>query len=303
MRYREPKICILGGGWSNERLISLKSSNDVYNCLKQNGHDVIFYDMSVDSFENLKKVVRDHSIDLVFNLIHGEGGEDGTVQKYLDKLSVEYCGSDAKSSKISFNKYDTKIIWEQNGFIIPKYEIYESQDYNYCYKEYGDHFFIKDTCSGSSNNIFLISNSNEFSYFLNNYDKKRQFIIEEKISADEYTAAILHNQLLPIIKIKPGNDFYDYDAKYASNLTEFTFPKINNELAASINNTILNAFNIIGCDTWGRVDFFIKADEIILLELNTIPGMTDHSLVPKAAIKDGIDYYQLILNILDLCPE
>ena len=303
MKYKNPKICILGGGWSNERLISLKSSNDVFNCLKSNGHDVIFFDMSVDSFEDLEKIITENSIDLVFNLIHGEGGEDGTVQKYLDMLSVDYCGSDEKSSKISFNKYDTKKIWQQNGFIIPEYELFISQDYDYCNKKFGEHFFIKDTCSGSSNNIYLISNLNDFNDFKNKYDSNRQFIIEEKINSDEYTAAILHGKLLPIIKIKPDNDFYDYDAKYASNLTEFTFPKINNDLFSSINETILNAFNIIGCSGWGRIDFFIKNNNIILLELNTIPGMTDHSLVPKAAKENGIDYYNLILNILDICPR
>jgi len=132
MKYKNPKICILGGGWSNERLISLKSANAVFDCLKSNGHDVIFFDMSVDSFEDLEKIITENSIDLVFNLIHGEGGEDGTVQKYLDMLSVDYCGSDEKSSKISFNKYDTKKIWQQNGFLIPEYELFTSQDYDYC---------------------------------------------------------------------------------------------------------------------------------------------------------------------------
>jgi len=303
MKYKNPKICILGGGWSNERLISLKSSNDVFNCLKSNGHDVIFFDMSFDSFDDLEKIITENSIDLVFNLIHGEGGEDGTVQKYLDMLSVDYCGSDEKSSKISFNKYDTKKIWQKNGFIIPEYELFVSQDYDYCNKKFGENFFIKDTCSGSSNNIYLISNLIDFDDFKNSHDKNRQFIIEEKINSDEYTAAILHDKLLPIIKIKPDNDFYDYNAKYASNLTEFTFPKINNDLFSSINETILNAFNIIGCSRWGRIDFFLKNNNIILLELNTIPGMTDHSLVPKAAKENGIDYYNLILNILDICPR
>jgi D-alanine-D-alanine ligase len=149
----------------------------------------------------------------------------------------------------------------------------------------------------------LISNKDEFDKFKKNHDKNRQFIIEEKIFADEYTAAILHNKLLPIIKIKPSNQFYDYDAKYSSNLTKFTFPDISDDLLAQINKNITNAFSIIGCSTWGRIDFFIRDNDIVLLELNTIPGMTDHSLVPKAAKEAGIDYYHLILNILNICPE
>lgn len=303
MNNKHSKICILGGGWSNERLISLKSSQDVFSCLKSNGHNVIFYDMSTDSFEDLEKMIIENNIDLVFNLIHGEGGEDGTVQEYLDKISIDYCGSNVMSSRISFNKYETKKIWQKNGFVIPEYEIYESQDYEYCHDKFGQYFFIKDTCSGSSNNIYLISNKDEFDKFKKNHDKNRQFIIEEKIFADEYTAAILHNKLLPIIKIKPSNQFYDYDAKYSSNLTKFTFPDISDDLLAQINKNIINAFSIIGCSTWGRIDFFIRDNDIVLLELNTIPGMTDHSLVPKAAKEAGIDYYHLILNILNICPE
>ena len=123
-------------------------------------------------------------------------------------------------------------------------------------------------------------------------------MIEEKIIGDEYTAAIIHDDILPIIKITPGNIFYDYDAKYKSDLTNFSFPEINSETRTLLNNTIRKAYNVIGCSHWGRLDFFIKNKEIILLEINTIPGMTDHSLVPKAAKENGISYYQLILKIL-----
>ena len=105
---KEIKICILGGGWSNEREISLKSSNDVYSCLKKNNHNVVYYDMVCDSASELEAFLMENSVELVFNLIHGEGGEDGTIQSYLDSLGITYCGSDSSSSKISFNKYQTK---------------------------------------------------------------------------------------------------------------------------------------------------------------------------------------------------
>jgi len=294
------KICILGGGWSNEREISLKSSIDVYNCLKNNMHSVVYYDMSCDSVSQLETFLKKNSIELVFNLIHGEGGEDGTVQSYLDSLDVAYCGSNSSSSKISFNKYQTKRVWSNNGISTPQYEIYSSQSYDNCKENYGTSFFIKDTCSGSSNNIYLISNYNEYAEFIKNHDSNREYMIEEKIIGDEYTAAIIHDDILPIIKITPGNIFYDYDAKYKSDLTNFSFPEINSETRTLLNNTIRKAYNVIGCSHWGRLDFFIKNEEVILLEINTIPGMTDHSLVPKAAKKNGISYYKLILKILDI---
>ena len=297
---KQLKICILGGGWSNEREISLKSSNDVYNCLKENNHNVVYYDMSYDSLLELETFLKKNSVELVFNLIHGEGGEDGTIQSYLDSLGITYCGSDYLSSKMSFNKYQTKRLWSENNISTPDYEIYTSQSYDYCKEKYGKSFFIKDTCSGSSNNIYLISNSSEYMEFIKNHDSNREYMIEEKIIGDEYTAAIIHDDILPIIKITPGNIFYDYDAKYKSDLTNFSFPEINSETRTLLNNTIRKAYNVIGCSHWGRLDFFIKNEEVILLEINTIPGMTDHSLVPKAAKKNGISYYKLILKILDI---
>ena len=297
---KQLKICILGGGWSNEREISLKSSNDVYNCLKENNHNVVYYDMSYDSVSELEIFLKTNSVELVFNLIHGEGGEDGTVQSYLDSFGIEYCGSDSSSSRISFNKYQTKCLWSDNNISTPEYEIYTSQSYDNCKQKYGVSFFIKDTCSGSSNNIYLISNSSDYIEFTNQYDSNREYMIEEKITADEYTAAIIHGCILPIIRITPSNIFYDYDAKYKSDLTKFTFPEIEQETRIILNNTIRKAYNTIGCSHWGRLDFFIKNKEIILLEINTIPGMTDHSLVPKAAKKNGISYYQLLTKILDI---
>ncbi|MDC0985592.1 hypothetical protein OAR47_03930, partial [Gammaproteobacteria bacterium] len=242
---KQLKICILGGGWSNEREISLKSSNDVYKCLKENNHNVVYYDMSYDSLFELETFLKKNSIELVFNLIHGEGGEDGTIQSYLDSLGIAYCGSDSSSSKISFNKYQTKRLWSDNNISTPEYEIYTSQSYDICKQKYGASFFIKDTCSGSSNNIYLISNANEYMDFTNKHDFNREYMIEEKIIADEYTAAIIHGNILPIIRIIPSNIFYDYDAKYKSDLTKFTFPEIEQETVTTLNDTIRKAYNVI----------------------------------------------------------
>ncbi len=299
MNIKSTKLCILGGGWSNEREISLKSSGDVYECLKSNGHNVLLYDMKQDTPSELESYLKDNSIELVFNLIHGQGGEDGKVQSYLDTCNMNYCGSNTSSSFISFNKNLTKKVWIDNKLSTPNYEIYNLQNYEYCLKKIGPQFFIKDTCSGSSNNIYLITNEYEYSSFTKQYNSSREYIIEEKIDAEEYTAAIIGNNILPIIKIVPSNTFYDYDAKYKSDKTKFIFPDLNREVVEKVEYIILKAFKSLGCKDWARVDFFIKDKEIILLEINTIPGMTDHSLVPKAAKKIGISYYELIIKILN----
>tara|TARA_B100001057_G_scaffold105905_1_gene103515 strand:- start:851 stop:1759 length:909 start_codon:yes stop_codon:yes gene_type:complete len=299
MSIKSIKLCILGGGWSNEREISLKSATDVYECLKDNEHNVVFYDMEKDLPIELLKFLKQNSIDLVFNLIHGEGGEDGKIQSYLDSFNINYCGSNASASFTSFNKKLTKKKWIENGLITPKYEVYNSQSYEYCTKEFGPEFFIKDTCSGSSNNIYLIRDNNDYSLFNLEYNSQREFIIEEKIHADEYTAAVLSKDVLPIIKIIPSNTFYDYDAKYKSDQTKFIFPDLSKQIIDKIKLNILKAFNILDCKDWARIDFFIRNNEIILLEINTIPGMTDHSLVPKSANQLGISYYELILKILN----
>ena len=196
---KDCNICILGGGWSNEREISLKSSKDVYKTLFENKHNVVLFDIKRDSYHDLKSFLRNHSIDLVFNLVHGEGGEDGKIQSYLDDLDVKYCGSNSHSSYLSFNKFKTKKIWREHNLKTPDFEIYSDQNYQDLTKFYGKTFFIKDTCSGSSNNIFQIKSNEDFDNFLLNKNN-RDFMIEKKISSDEYTAAILNDKVLPIIK-------------------------------------------------------------------------------------------------------
>lgn len=296
---KDCNICILGGGWSNEREISLRSSQDVYKVLLENKHNVVLYDMNNNSYDDLKSFLNNNSIDLVLNLIHGEGGEDGTIQSYLDDMNMKYCGSNSHSSHLSFNKFKTKKIWREHNLMTPNFEIYSDQSYKDLINSYGNTFFIKDTCSGSSNNIYQIKNNHDFDNFIHNKNN-REFMIEKKISSDEYTAAILNNKVLPIIKIIPSNEFYDFDAKYKSDETKFLFPELSQDMISVISDQVMKSFNVLGCKTWARVDFFISDNTVILLEINTIPGMTDHSLVPKAAKVYGLSYYQLVLEILGI---
>ena len=192
-----------------------------------------------------------------------------------------------------------KKIWREHNLRTPDFELYSDQSYLELTKIYGNTFFIKDTCSGSSNNIFQVKSNDDFDNFLQNKNN-REFMIEKKISSDEYTAAILNNKVLPIIKIVPSNEFYDFDAKYKSDETKFLFPELSQDMVSAITDQVMKSFNVLGCKTWARVDFFISDNTVILLEINTIPGMTDHSLVPKAAKVYGLSYYQLVLEILGI---
>ena len=140
MKSKDFRICVLGGGWSNEREISLKSSSDVYKTLLENNHNVVFFDMKRDSYEDLKSFLLNNSVDYVFNLIHGEGGEDGKIQSYLDNLDINYSGSNSQSSRISFNKYQTKKIWKANNLDTPDFELFSSQTYKDLSMSYGKTF-------------------------------------------------------------------------------------------------------------------------------------------------------------------
>ena len=246
---------------------------------------------------------------IIFNLIHGEGGEDGLVQNYLEKIGVKYVGSNAESSKLSFNKILTKEIWIENDLKTPKYlSVSNDISFNDIRKMSSDKFILKPSESGSSVGI-KIFNTNDFSslksneilekLFSNDVDVSNYFI-EEFISAAEYTAPIINNMVFPIIKIETKREFYNYEAKYLDNDTVFSFPELPKSVLEKINLTCIKAFNSLRCSCWGRVDFFMDSDySVNLIEINSIPGMTDHSLVPKSAKKNGITYYQLLLLLLN----
>ena len=175
---KDCNICVLGGGWSNERDFTKKFNRSLQNSL-ENKHNVILFDIKRDSYDDLKSFLLNHSIDLVFNLVHGEGGEDGKIQNYLDNINIKYCGSDSHSSYLSFNKLKTKEIWKEHNLITPDFEVYSGQSYKALAKSYGNTFFIKDTCSGSSNNIFQIKNNDDFINFIQKKNN-REFMIEKK---------------------------------------------------------------------------------------------------------------------------
>ena len=302
-------IGVLCGGWSDERPVSLDSGKSAYESLLSNNLNAFLFDFQYDDIGLLSKFIKSNNIDLVLNLIHRSGGEDGLVQSYLDRLSIKYVGSNSKSSKLSFNKVHTKEIWLRNKLKTPNYLKLSDNISSKKIEEIFDEKFILKPCeSGSSVGIKIFDTANFYSsssleilekLSLSSIESSDYFI-EEFITAPEYTAPIIDNQVFPIIKIETKREFYNYEAKYLDDDTIFSFPDFPEDIHKKINLICMEAFNSIGCANWGRVDFFMDNDSLVnLIEINSIPGMTDHSLVPKSAKKNGFSYDQLLLLLLE----
>ena len=296
---KNTNIGILYGGWSNEREISLESGEVVFKTLKDAGYSVFLCDLK-NNQDDLINFVHKNSIGIVFNLIHGTGGEDGTVQSWLDDIGVNYVGSDTKSSKVSFSKIMTKLKWLDNGLKTPDYigNIIEHENLNLIFSG-TNKYVLKPDKSGSSVGIKILNNSKELSMSLSSVNYHNEYFVEEYAEGYEYTAPIIGDIVFPIIKIETKREFYDYQAKYIDDDTSFTFPIFEPDMLEKIESTCLKAFQVLGCKGWGRVDFFIDNNEISLIEVNTIPGMTSHSLVPMSAKKKGYTYLQLVELLLN----
>jgi len=301
-------IGVLCGGWSDERPVSLDSGKSAYNSLISSGLNTFLFDFQDNDIGMLSNFIESNNIDLVLNLIHGSGGEDGLVQGYLDKLSVKYIGSDSESSKLSFNKVHTKEVWLKNNLKTPNYLRLSNNISSKKIEEIFDDKFILKPCESGSSVGIKIFNTIDF-YSSNPVDileklslnsiNSHDYFIEEFITAPEYTAPIINNQVFPIIKIETKREFYNYEAKYLDSDTVFSFPEFSQDIHENINSICMKAFDTTGCSNWGRVDFFMDKDSLInLIEINSIPGMTDHSLVPKSAKKNGLSYDQLLLLLL-----
>ena len=301
-------IGILCGGWSDERPVSLDSGKSAYDSLISNNLNAFLFDFKDNDINILSKFIESNKIDLVFNLIHGSGGEDGLVQNYLDRLSVKYIGSNSESSKLSFNKVHTKEVWLRNNLKTPNYlRLSDNISSKKIEEMFEEKFILKPCESGSSVGIKIFDTADFYSSSPADILEKLSlssinscnYFIEEFVTAPEYTAPIINDQVFPIIKIETKREFYNYEAKYLDSDTVFSFPDFPEDIHKNINLICMEAFNSTGCSNWGRVDFFMDKDSLVnLIEINSIPGMTDHSLVPKSAKKNDLSYHQLLLLLL-----
>ncbi|HAP04472.1 MAG TPA: D-alanine--D-alanine ligase [Methylophilaceae bacterium] len=290
------KVAVLMGGDSNERAVSLLSGDAVVHALKRLGIQAEAFDPSERDIEEIKNYSR------VFIALHGRGGEDGSIQAFLKSKKVAYTGSDALSSSIGMDKLKTKLLWRSLNISTPDFlQVTEKTSYVDIVNSIGSPFFIKPANEGSSIGIDKIKNEQQYKdVFLKTSKIDSNVIVEKFVDGDEYTVAIVNDKTLPVIKIKPSNEFYDYEAKYIKDDTQYICPSgIEKDKEVLIAQEALEAFRVLGCSSWGRVDFMINQQgQHYFIEVNTSPGMTSHSLVPMAAKEIGINFDQLVLEIL-----
>lgn len=294
------KVAVLFGGRSAEREVSLKSGAAVLAALQRSGVDAHPFDPAV---QNLQAVV-DDGFDRAFIALHGRFGEDGTVQGALELLGIPYTGSGVMASALGMDKWRSKLVWKAGGLPIPEYMLLdENSDWESIAQQLGLPLFVKPANEGSSVGISKVKTDGGLPAAFREAAKHDKLVLAESfIGGGEYTVAILGDQALPVIKIEPANEFYDYEAKYLRNDTRYLCPSdLSAEQEAEMQGLAKKAFALIGGRGWGRVDF-LKGTEgrLYVLEANTSPGMTDHSLVPMAARQAGISFDQLVLNILEL---
>ncbi len=292
------KVAVLFGGRSAEREISLKSGAAVLAALQASGVDAHPFDPSVQNLQAL----REEGYDRTFIALHGRFGEDGTVQGALELMNMPYTGSGVLASALAMDKWRTKLVWQAGGLPIPSYELLTADsDFDAAAKRLGLPLFVKPANEGSSVGITKVKKAGDLrAAYLEAAQYDPLVLAEAFVGGGEYTVSILGGNALPVIKIEPANEFYDYEAKYLRNDTRYLCPAgLSPENEAEMQRLALQGFALIGGRGWGRVDFLVdESGKPYLLEANTVPGMTDHSLVPMAARQAGINFEQLVLRIL-----
>ena len=297
-------ICVLYGGISSEREVSLKSGIGILESL-QKEYETYGYDFNgdyKDLYKNLQKA------DVVFNALHGGEGENGTLQIFFEENNIVFTGSNSKSSKIAMDKLSSKIICNENSILTPEWIIY-NEDLNGIEKFNNKSIVVKPADDGSSMGLSIIESFN-----LNNTKKidllndailkcraiSKNILIEEYIAGRELTISILDNKALPAVEIKPKNILYDYECKYKKGNSDYIVPAdLNKTILEQLDQISLKIFNLLGCRHYGRADYRLSLDnQIYFLELNTLPGFTETSLFPKAAAAADISYDDLIMTIV-----
>jgi D-alanine-D-alanine ligase len=290
----------LVGGDSAEREVSLNGGRAVLAGLERMGVEVEMYDGSTALFEAINR----GRVDRVFNLVHGPGGEDGTIQGALQLMNIPVTGAGLLGSALSMDKVRSKWVWERQGIATPPFALLEpGGDPPQAFLErWGYPLFVKPAGLGSSIGISRVRHEAGLPAAV---ELARRYgdevVIEHEIVGDEYFAGIIGNLALPLIRIDTPREFYDYTAKYESDETQYFCPcGLPDDVEKAMQARSKEAFRALACSGWGRVDFILDKDgKAWFLEVNTTPGMTDHSLVPQAAAEIGIGFDELVWRILE----
>lgn len=300
------KVAILMGGFSAEREVSLTSGEAILAALKSKGINAHAFDPAQTELFELKN----QGFDIAFNTLHGSYGEDGTVQGALEALGIPYTGCGVLASAIGMDKYRSKLLWLALGLPVPPFVVLtDESDFSAVETELGLPMFIKPAAEGSSVGVYKIKTVGELQQKyqeLRDQEMHGEILAEKYLSGGEYTCGVIYRQALPCIKIIPQNEFYDYEAKYNRDDTVYLCPSDLSPADEQLMHDLsLQAFNAIGGgNNCGRVDFLRdEHGKLYILEVNTLPGMTSHSLIPKAAKVAGIEFADLCIDILKTAYE
>ena len=301
------RIGVLMGGISSERDISLKSGRAVSEALIRQGQDAVPLDITDSDEIKIDSLIRKSRLDVAFIALHGRLGEDGTIQTILDNAQVPYTGSGAKASSLALDKATAQDLFEKSGMRTPPHVILTGKDFSQVDIKIAPAgpfpLVVKPACEGSSIGISVVVNKDDLETAI---DRARKFgekiLIEKYIVGRELTVGIVGSETLPVLEICPKNKFFDFEAKYTAGKTEYIVPaRIPEKIAGEVRNAALEAHRLLGCENFSRVDFMLDASgRYYILEVNTIPGFTSTSLLPKAAQKIGLGFDQLCLTIVKL---
>ena len=304
MNLKQEKIAVLLGGTSAEREVSLNSGKSVLEALLNQGYDAHPIDPKEYNVANLKK----DGFNRVFNILHGRGGEDGTMQGLLEQIGLPYTGCGVMASALTMDKMRTKMLWKAFGLPVADMEVvtretFADLDPQVVVDKLGLPLMVKPSLEGSSVGLTKVKAVDELKSAVE-YALKfdNTILIEEWLAGDELTVPVLDSQVLPAIRIVPEGEFYDYNAKYISDNTQYFCPSgLTPEREQELAILVKRAYDAVGCRGWSRIDVMCDAKgNFRLVEVNTNPGMTSHSLFPKSAASVGISFEQLVVKILEL---
>jgi len=301
------RIGVLMGGYSSERKISLKSGSAVLKALNEVGCDVIGIDIVEQDSNKIEATIGQANIDLAFIALHGACGEDGIIQTILDQLKVIYTGSSAEASRKAINKAISQKIFQNKGISVPKYVTLsqvEVSDEGQIIQSLGSlPVIVKPACEGSSMGITIV---HEPAMLRSAIKEALSFcdsvLVEKYIEGREITVGIIRDEALPIVEICPKTSYFDFEAKYEKGKTDYIVPAdLSTNVTKQIQQIALSAHRLLGCSDFSRVDFMLdRQDNPFLLEINTIPGFTETSLLPKAAKEKGLNFNELCLTLIDI---
>ncbi len=297
------RVAVIMGGTSAEREISLRSGNEVLKGLLAAGVDAFGIDLGSDGANPVAQLL-DSEFDRAFLILHGRGGEDGTIQGVLEMMGKPYTGSGVAASALGMDKLRCKQLWQGAGLPTPAFAVLDAgTDLSAIEAQLGYPMMVKPAHEGSSIGMSKVRNRAELERAFSAASEYDSCVLAEQwVNGPEFTIALLSGQALPVIRLETPHDFYDFDAKYAAADTHYHFDtRLTEAQTETLQQLALRAFSVAGCRGWGRVDAMMDADgHFQLLEVNTAPGMTDHSLVPMMAREAGISFEQLVVEILSI---